>query len=73
MIRNEGIDDFRKYLKKGFISFTKPIFNNSKDWAFIITESYNPYLHIAGGGMLRVYRRIDNKWELYHTVTLWFV
>lgn len=62
---------YTKYLNKSYIYISKPVFNCSKNWAVIITESFNPYFNIASGGYFKVYRRVDGEWVLYHKFELW--
>lgn len=72
-IKKDGSkDSYTSYLKKSIYSFSKPIFNCTNEWAIIVVESYNPYLNIASGQMLEIYRIEDGKWMLYYKVTISF-
>lgn len=63
--------DYTKYLNEAYLNISKPIFNCSKDWAIIVTESFSPYLEVATSGYLNIYRKLDDKWILYHKLELW--
>jgi hypothetical protein len=83
--KNDSIIDFRKLDKRVFpsslkymrehthltyISISKPIYNCSKNWAIIFIDSSN-LSHDIGSGNMYIYRKIDEKWILYHTIELW--
>lgn len=83
--KNDTVIDFSKLAKSVFksskeyirlntsntyISISKPIFNCSKNWAIIFTYSVN-LAHDNGSGYMKVYKKINERWVLYHKLELW--
>lgn len=68
---NSNRHNYTENLNKAHLNMSKPIFNCSKNWAIIITESFSPYYDVATSGYLNIYRKTNGKWVLYHKLELW--
>lgn len=67
--KNLGWNYFHKVYGEGFHSFSKPIFLRNKTIC-IFYSAYNCG-GLCGNGQLEIYKRINNQWELFITVSSW--
>lgn len=55
-----------------YYSITKPIFNKSLDWCLFLKTCSVPETNFYCGGSFEIYRKVNNKWIYYHSVTAWY-
>jgi hypothetical protein len=69
------VDDvFEKKNKKyNYLTLSKPIFNCNKDWAILIKSFYKPFTQTGSGGVMCVYKKNNETWELYHSFNIWLM
>ena len=68
---NSKFEENKRYLNKLYLKVSNPIFNCSKDWVVVITESFSPFLDIGTSGYMNIYRKLKGKWVLYNRLELW--
>lgn len=58
--------------KNKYLSISKPFFNCSKDWCFIIKSLFIPHTGMGRSHEMYIYIKVNDRWVLYNTITLSF-
>src|SRR5690606_37763390 len=66
------VNDAKQHFKnnESFIVISKPLFSCNNQWALLYKYSVFKK-DVANSGMLYIYRKINDKWTLFHKITLW--
>ena len=64
-------DYINKHPENTFVQISKPYYNCSKNWVILFINKGNRSYNL-GKGNICIYRKIKDKWILYHKVNLWF-